>query len=79
MCNNEEFRIAWDLRLGNDIMNGSNYCTLCKKHTIDMKGIHALSCSHDNAKLTEKHYSLVKQIAILASLGGIKAKDHHLN
>ena len=44
-----------------------------------MKGIHAFSCPRQRQALTEKHDSLVKEIATLASLGGIKAKDHHLN
>ena len=64
MCN-EEFRFAWDLRLGNDIRSGSGYCTLCKKH-IDMKGIHAFSCPRQRQALTEKHDSLVKEIASIS-------------
>ena len=78
MMKNEEFRFAWALRLGLEILNGSSYCTLCKKH-IDKKGIHSFSCPRQRQALTEKHDSLVKEIAILAYLGGVKAKDHHLN
>ena len=75
---NEEFRFAWSLRLGIDIPKGSKYCTLCKKH-IDKKGIHSFSCPRQRPHLTEKHDSFLKELAILAYLGGTKAKDHNLN